>query len=223
MGTTFWIVVTAFAAMGAWGLAKRLEETRHVSRIKELESKFRFSQGETLNLREQMAALRGEVTLLQKDLERERAGKAAALNEMALSLKKGALVLTAVYFAVGISLGSVSSWFAATWRAESKTVQVNAMEKMSYELFKIKAELYEKRALENENALEILKKEIQEERIQKVIALTKMQILLESLSPKRGEDGFLLDYQRLKKNIKNEMKAEPVAVKMGVAEIPSRV
>ncbi len=223
METIFWALAAAVAGTAVWNLAKKMEESRQLSRIRDLESRYRLSQGEALNLKEQMATIRGEMGVLQKSLEQERGDKSAALAAMALSLRKGALVLTAVYFAVGISMGSVSAWFAATWRAESKTVQANALETMGHELFRIKAELYEKRAEENALELKRLREEIQEERIQKVIALTKMQILLESLSPRKGEEGFSIDYQKLKKNIKNEIKTEPISVKMGVAEIPSRV
>lgn len=223
MGTIFWVFAAGAAGLAVWSLAKKIEEARHLSRIRELESRFRLSQGEALNLKEQMASIKGEMAVLQRNLEEERVSKSAVINEMALSFRKGALTLTAIYFAVGISIGSVSSWFAATWRAEARMIQTSAIETVNYELFKIKAELYEKRAAENELDLKRAKEEAREERIQKVIALTKMQILLESLSPKRGEEGFLLDYQKLKKSIRNEMKAEPIGVKMGVAEIRSRV
>jgi hypothetical protein len=223
MELIFWTAAAALIGAVVWTIAKKTEEARHLSRIRELESRFRLSQGEALNLKEQMATMKGEMAALQRNLEEERVSKSAVINEMALSFRKGALMLTAVYFAVGISLGSVSSWFAATWRAEAKMIRANAVETVDYELFKIRAELYEKRATENELELKRVREEAREERIQKVIALTKMQVLLESLSPKRGEEGFSIDYQKLKKNIRNEMKAEPIGVSMGVAEIRSRV
>lgn len=223
MDILFLTMIAALAGAAVWSITKKTEEARHLSRIRELESRVRLSQGEALGLKEQMATIKGEMAVLQRSLEEERVGKTAALSAMALSLKKGALTLTAIYFAVGISLGSLSSWFAATWRAEAKMIRTSALETMSHELFKIKAELYEKRALENEQELKRIREEIHEERVQKAIALTKMQILLQSLSPKRGEKGFLLDYQKLKKSVRNEIKAEPIAVQMGVSEIPRRV
>ena len=194
-----------FVGFVAWWSGKSLERTQNIARIRELESKARLSQGESSNLKEQLNVLRGEVGALQKSLNEARLAHTSSITQLTHSFKKGLLVLTTVYFSVGLSLGGVFSWQAATWRIEKRNVSQKAEMELNTRLAQVQTQILEKQADELQKNLEASQKAYQEEREQKTIVMTKLQILLSSLSFEKKVKGFVLNNDKLKKNLRSQV------------------
>ncbi len=194
-----------FVGFVAWWSGKSLERTQNIARIRELESKTRLAQGESAGLKEQMGTLRSEVTSLQKSLNESRFAHTTSVTQLTQSFKKGLLVLTTVYFAVGLSLGGVFFWQAATWKIEKRSVSEKGEMELNTRLAQVQAQILEKQVDELQKNLEASRKAYQEEREQKTIVMTKLQILLSSLSFEKRIKGFALDYDKLKKNLKSKV------------------
>ena len=209
MTTVFLMIGLLLGGITAWHFVKSMEQTRHLTRIRELESKYRFSQGENTDLKEQMISLRGEVAVLQKNLDEERVSKNTVIAGLTESFKKGVLVMGITYFACGISLGGVISWFAASARAEARGLVRTTELELNRQLAVLRAEVLEKQAGEMQKNIDALRLELTDEKVEKTVALTKLRILLQSLSSQKGVEGFVLDYQRLKENLNREIEVKP--------------
>ena len=205
METAFILLGLLACAVLAWKAGQSIEQAKHLSRIRDLESKYRFSQGENSGLKEKLTGLQGEVAVLHKSLEEERDSKNIAIGRMAESFKKGLILAGVVYFAVGISLGGVVSWFATGARAEAKNLVRRTELELGRQLSDLKAEVLEKRVQEMQKTLEALRFELNEERVEKTVAVTKLQILLQSLSVQKGIEGFVLNYHKLRENLNREI------------------
>jgi hypothetical protein len=183
----------------AWWRAQSIERAKHVSRAQDLESKTRLAQGETLKLKEQVVKMNGEMAALRSSLDEERQSKTQALVQLALSFKKGLLALTTGYLAIGIIVGGTTGWLGAQAQNNHQPEMTQAQTKV---------EMYEKqieRLQYNFDANQII---LLKEREEKAIAQAKLAILLESLSPKKGPEGFELDYAKLKEKLQNQASSE---------------
>jgi len=72
---------------------------------------------------------------------------------------------------------------------------------LSSELSILKLELLEKKFTEIELETKSLRKEILEAKVQEAIAKTKLQILMSSLTERKFRSGFVLDNDKLRKNL----------------------
>ena len=194
----------AGAAAAGW-FVKSSEQIRFASRIRDLESKLRYSQGETLNLKEQITTVRAEITVVQKTLTEERAGHTAVLTQMAASFKKGILALAATYFAVGLAFGGTTGWFGASWRLGAREAGEKAHLEMDARLAELKVEPLQKQLDQSKESSSFFERALREERVARAVALTKLQILLESVYPQKAGDGLALDEQKLKRNLKDKI------------------
>ena len=143
MSALFLMLGLISGGAGAWWLVKFAAEGMYTARIRELESKLRYSQGETLTLKEQITAVRAQIAAAEKNLTEERAAHTSALCQMAASLKRGILALSAAYFTVGLVFGGTTGWLGASWKlgahqgAEKSQLEVNAqLAELKVELLK---------------------------------------------------------------------------------------
>ena len=128
----------------AWWLVQFAEEEKYTSRLREIESKFRFSQGEILNLKEQLIAVRAQVAAAEKTVVEERATHTMALSAMAASFKKGILALATAYCAAGLVVGGVSGWFGAGWKFGARGISEKSQLEMTARLAELKVDLLQK-------------------------------------------------------------------------------
>ena len=192
----------------AWWLAKSSQQMLHASRIRELESKFRYAQGEALTLKEQLSAVRTQMAAAEKTLAEERAGHATALSTMAASFKKGILVLTTAYFSAGLVFGGTTGWLGASWKLGARETGEKLRLEMDARAAGLKVELLEKQLGQLEQSSSFFERALREERIARAVAITKLQILLESVYPQKSGAGLALDEQKLKKNLKDKIEIE---------------
>lgn len=208
MSAIFLMLGLLAGGSAAWWLVKSSEQLRYASRIRELESKFRYTQGETLILKEQLAAVRTQMAAAEKTLGEERANHATALSMMAASLKKGILVLTAAYFSVGLVFGGSTGWLGASWKLGAQETAEKSRLEMDARLAGVKVELLEKQLDQLKQSSTFFERALREERVARAVAMTKLQILLESVYPQKSGGGLALDEQRLKENLKNKIEVE---------------
>jgi hypothetical protein len=197
---TFFIVLTGCAV--AWWGAKTYERMKHAGRIRDLESKIRLAQGETFQLREQVSLLKGEVSVLHKTITEERVSKQTALTAMTESFKRGMLTVGMMAMAAGIAVGGGVSWQAATWRVEAQKAGLHYETELQNRLNALKVEYLEKQLNRYEKEMDRYRIGWQEEQVEKAVAQTKLEIIMNSLAPQKGIEGFALDYKKMKDSLK---------------------
>ena len=208
MSAIFLMMGLTAGAAAAWWLVQSSEQARFGARVRELESKLRYSQGETLGLKEQLTVVRTQMAAAEKTLADARANHAAALSGMAASFKRGLLALTTAYFTVGLVFGGTAGWFGASWKLGAGQTGEKARLEMEAGLGELKVELLQKQLNRLEQSSDFFERALREERVARAVALTKLQILLESVYPQKSGDGLALDEQRLKKNLKDKLELE---------------
>lgn len=191
--------------MAAWWGTKTYERVKAAARVRELESKIRLAQGETVQLREQLGLLKGELSILQKTLSEERVSKQTALAAISESFKRGVFAVGTMALAVGVISGGSVSWQAATWRAEAQKAHHNYEADLQNRLNGLKVEFMEKQILRYEKELDQYRGAWHEEQVQKAVAQTKLEIIMTSLAPQKGVEGFALDYKKLKNGLKKNL------------------
>ncbi len=209
MSAVFLMLGLLAGGAGAWRLVKSSEQARFASRIRELESKIRYSQGETLAFKERLTAARAEMAAAAQTLAEERTHHAAALSTLLASFKKGILALTAAYFTVGLVFGGTAGWFGASWRLGARQASEKSQLEMNARLAGLQVELLGKQLDELRHSSGIFELALREEKVARVVAMTKLQILLESVYPQKSGEGFFLDEQKLKKNLRDKIEMEP--------------
>lgn len=210
---TGWEIILGFILVfGSWSVGRALEKSRQARHLHDLEAKLRIAHTETSGLREQMSVLKGQMLTLQKNLDEERESKASALREMALSFQKQMMAGAICFFAAGGILTGSLSWYVASVRAEAKHAVQTTAKTLEYQLASVRMELYEKEMGRLEKSLEAAEAALIEDRVEKTVAVTKLKIILESLS--REKTGFELDFQKLERELN-----KPVSIAMpGVKE-----
>ncbi len=208
MSAIFLMLGLLAGGAGAWQLVKSSEQTRFASRIRELESKIRFSQGETLALKERLTVVQTQMAVAAQTLSEERTHHAAALSAMTASFKKGILALTAAYFTVGLVFGGTTGWFGASWRLGARQTAEKSRLELDARLAGLQVELLGKQLEELRRSSGIFELAMREEKTARAVATTKLQILLESVYPEKSGEGFFLDEQKLKKNLRDKIEME---------------
>jgi hypothetical protein len=174
--------------------------------VRELESKIRLAQGETFQLREQLSLLKGEVSILQKTLGEERISKQNALATLTESFKRGILATGMMALAAGVVVGGGVSWQAATWRVEAKKAADGYEIEMQNRVNSLKVEFMERQITRYEKELDHYRLAWHDEQVAKAVAQTKLEILMSSLAPQKGVEGFVLDYKKMKNGLKENAK-----------------
>lgn len=190
MSAVFLMLGLLAGGAGAWQWVKSSEQIRFASRIRELESKIRYSQGETLALKERLTVVQAQMAAAAQTLAEERSTHAAALSAMTASFKKGLLALTAAYFTVGLVFGGTAGWFGASWRLGARQTAEKSRLEMDARLAGLQVEL--------------LGKQLEELRHSSGI----FELALRSVYPQKSGDGFFLDEQKLKKNLRDKIEIE---------------
>ena len=208
MSAIFLMLGLLAGGVGAWRLVKSSEQIRFASRVRELESKIRFSQGETLALNERLTAVQAQMAAAAQTLVDERTHHAAALSAMTASFKKGILVLTTAYFTVGLVFGGTAGWCGASWRLGARQTAEKYQLEMDARLAGLQVELLGKQLAELRRDSGIFEQALREEKVARAVAMTKLQILLESVYPQKSRDGFFLDEQMLKKKLSSKIEPE---------------
>ena len=193
-------------ALLTWWIVRYVESSKHLSRIHELETQVRFGRGESSELKEQMLGLRHAISSAERTLNEERLDKANVVARMSQSFKKGMLVFGTVYLFSGVLLGGTASWFWSATQTDSQMTRRVMEKELTMRIAELKAELLGKQMISLENKVNGLESELLEVRVEKTIAQTKLRILLDSLSHERGIQGFVIDYEKMKKNLKKEIK-----------------
>ena len=205
----------AGGAVATWFVSSS-EHTHYTSRVKDLESKLRYAQGETVNLKEQLTSVRAQVLVTEKTLMEERLNHTTALSAMTVSFKKGILALTTAYFTVGLVFGGSAGWFGASWRVGGNQAGEKSRLEMGARLAELKSDLLQRQLDQLKESSTFFERALREERVARAVALTKLQILLESVIPQKSGEGFSLDEQRLKKNLKDKIEVESAYPEMPV-------
>lgn len=216
MQTLFLVTGILLGCGLAWWAGKSYDRSQKKSMIRDLESRLRFSQGESLKLKEKVATMKGEVVSLQKNLNDQKLHHAEQLTTLGTSFKKGVLALGVCYFAVGITLGGVGAWFSATIQTEAKNIVEKAQLDFDARVAIEKAEYYKQKASGLTKDLKNMEEKFRALSVDKEVLVAKFRILLASMSPNQTLDGFGLDYSRLKKSLKNETRDQDAAIELPV-------
>ena len=192
----------------AWYLVKSSEHLRYASRLRELESKFRYVQGETLTLKEQLITAKAQMAAAEKTLLDERTTHTALLSRVTESFKKGILVLTGAYFSVGLIFGGTAGWFGAGWKIGAGQAAERSQYEMDARLANLKAEFLQKQVDQLARSSDFFEQTLREERVAKAVAMTKLQILLDSVYPEKSGGRLQLDESRLRKNLKEKIEID---------------
>ena len=208
MSAIFLIIGLFAGAAGIGWFVKSSQEARFGARVRELESKLRFSHGEILNLKENLTTVRAQAVAAEKTLTEERMQHTTALSMMAASFKRGILALTAAYFTAGLVFGGSAGWFGASWKLGASEAREKTQFEMDARLAGLKAELLQKQVDRLAQSSDFFEKALREERVVRAVAMTKLQILLESVTPVKGGEGFWVDDQKLKKNLKDKVEVD---------------
>ena len=193
--------------MVGW-LVRLYEASRFRSHIRDLEARLRYAYSESLQLKEKLVASQGEAAALRTSLGEERLSKNEALARLAATFQKSLLFVCVSVFAIGLTAGGTASWFGASWHTQLQTRMEKTDLEITARLSQLRAELLEKQLLQSQKELDQMRLQLHEESVSKTVALTKLGILLESLSPKNLWEGFELNHRKLKNNLAEETKPQ---------------
>ncbi|MBN1688261.1 MAG: hypothetical protein JW893_04100 [Candidatus Omnitrophica bacterium] len=221
-----WLFVLLGGALGgwiAWSATRTAERNRFTGRVKALETKLRLTQGEAGTLREELQSAKQELALVDARIESVRLEKLHAISRLHHKFRKTILFVGTVYLGVGLAGGGILGWQTASWKHQAEKTSRTTELQLTAELSKLKAELFEKELKDLRASIQATQREIMEERVLKAIAQTKLSIFLESLSRQKGVSGFVVDYEKLRDNLRKETPLQEVVMEPLSALTPARV
>lgn len=187
-----------------WGV-RHLEQSRYLARIRDLEARLRFASGESAELKKQVAKLEGEAELLKKTFERELDSKEKDLTRLADSFRRSVFWWATCYFLVGLFVGGGAGWLSATARGEARRAMATADLELEARLARLSARNLENEVQSLRAEMADLERNYYEARVQKLVAETKLQILLDSLEPQKGKEGFRIAFTKLDQDLRHSV------------------
>lgn len=199
----------------AWYLAEYTERRRNVEALQQLESKVRVAESRTLGLREQYEKLKETYNQLTASYERERSSQGNAIVAIQQTAKREKVRVGIAAILCGLMVGGfaggVGSWSLAHTKFRETILKMDVVARvaeMNAGMLRSQLEKLEERYEEMEHLLN-------EERIAKTIAFTKLEILLENLVTDKWKRGYSLDAHKLM-NVGIEGQAQSMAQKKSV-------
>lgn len=184
----------------AWVIAEYSERKKHQGIVAALEMKLKYAENRTLNLREQIGKLQHEISGLHQRVDREREAKFLVVRDMHRSMKKSIWMTGAGCLTLGLFFGGA---IAGLW-AGSSTDAKNRRQMMELDIIARVAEInaghFKDQLAKLEAEFTHLRKVLDEERIAKTVAQTKLEILLENLVTAKWKRGYVLDMNKLQQD-----------------------
>lgn len=205
--------IAGWAVLGAivWLIAERREKYRAEGKIRSLETKNRLIEGQRVQLNEQIGKLQQEVAFFQQSLEEEKKSKLVLETAYRETSSKKLFLTGGLSLAGGTLLGGfffgLIIYAALTVHYQKELVDLQVTAKTSQQ----KVEFLEQRLGLVEKQAEDLRLRLDAEKEEKIVALTKLEIVLENLVSERwGNKVFSLFPKR---NKKPEETAQPLLTK----------
>ena len=215
----YWAAGLVLGGALIWFLASVLERQKQVFRLNALENKFRFSENRALELQDKLAKVEQDANLLRQTFEEEKSAKDAALLRWHESVRQGT-VIAALCLLAGIFGGGSAAWFLGTLTLEAKNNRRTSELEISTRIAEVKASLFEKQLTQLQSDYTALEKSWFETRVEKTVAETKLQILLDHLVVEKDGRGFALDYKRMKKDWEDQNKADQAGRNSKMVPLP---
>lgn len=193
-------------AAGAWYLVRFSLKTQYGARVQMLDAKLRLKEAEVGDLKTKVIHLDGQVGLLTQTLQEERQAKKNEISELNQSFKNGLMVVSLVCLGFGLSFGGFSGWWAGKTLERAANTESNVMAKLKLQQYQLKAALFSKKSAELEKQVMNLNRELDREKISRAVFETKLNILLESLDESDRGRGMVIDFSKLKKNLRKEFR-----------------
>lgn len=191
----------AFIVVGvaAWFGAESYERRKNATQVRALQAKLHFTESRALEFRNQFEQLQKDVGGLREGLAHAHEARSLALMGFHQSFRKGVLTSGAACLVFGLVFGGTVSGFWSTVSTQTKNRQqiidlqvIARVAEMNAKIFKDEVDKFKK-------DFEVLRKSLDEERIAKSIAMTKLEIVLENLVGEKWGHGFSLDPKKLKR------------------------
>ncbi|MDA9101101.1 hypothetical protein N9K06_00345 [Omnitrophica bacterium] len=207
---TIFIGLCAFMAggFGAWHLTRKFQDSRLEGRVHDLESRLRYTQQESAKLKETLAVQRGESSALKNTLQQERTHHANRYLKLGVGFRNALLFTTfGTFFMTSAVVGGLA-WFTSSIWNESRVSRVIAEAETSALFYQTKVSELQAALTFKQSELSDLKTRLVDQQVEKEVAVTKLQILLDSLSFQGGVQGFTIDYQKLRDNLKSNIEGQ---------------
>ncbi len=182
-----------FLALLIWKVVSVYYSSQWNKQREALEIDLKKSNDQVHALEAALSQSKQQTEILNRQLGEERHAHELALHSMT---RKGF-----IYLFAGLIIGGTISGFAVKgYENQRFEIARNSESRESIEnqiLLRIKSEQLQK-SLKRIHGKE---KELMDEKEKRAVAETKLEILLNSLSPKRFSDGYLIDYEKLQRQL----------------------
>jgi hypothetical protein len=191
-----------FIALAAWLLGVFTENKKKSAFINSLEAKVKLQENRAFDLQEKLVRVQGDADLLRRALDEEKEAKQTALLELNGQIKRGMAMVVSCLLG-GLVLGGTVSWFWSASAAEAKkNRQIGRME-IETRVAEVQADLLARQLDQLQIQYESLRKDWYQLLEDKLVAQTKLEILLENMTI--GKEGTpALDYKKMKKSLQKE-------------------
>ncbi len=197
MNTFSALIGMILIGVAAWFLAENNEKKKNNDIARLLKRKLQNSEGRVFSLTEQIQKLEANFVGVQKSLDEQRTQHIKTLREFHGTFKKGILISGLSCLIGGVAFGSI---FGASLTGAHNQQQILEL--------RVVKEVAEHKTLFIAEQLKALKEEFNdlrlkfdEEREAKILALTKLEIVLKNLVSDKWGKGFSADLKKLRKTL----------------------
>ncbi len=184
-----------------WFGAETFERRRQLSERMAMESRLKYAESRALGYRDQAAALQRKVEAVRADLEAEREQRMTAAMGFHQEFKRGVALSGAGFLLFGLIVGSTVSALWTGWRVTEKTQEKMIQLEVVARVAEMRAGHYQEHLQRLNEQLDRMQQALDEEQAAKVVAMTKLELVMQNLVSDWLGRGFVLDSKKLEKKL----------------------
>ena len=211
MGNIVNLFLFVSIGVAAWFIAERNERNKRTLEKNSLESQLKSAEKRAFLFRDESAKLKSSLLALENQLQQERQTALSTSSGFQHVLRRGMIISGVASLCVGILSGGLigGTWFGyrLDQRYREKIMQMDIISRVA----NINAENYKTQYEDLKKEFTSLRLALDEERVAKTIALTKLDVVLDNLVVDRWGKGYALDPKKLKENWERSSKVKPTS------------